>query len=462
MTVTTMSRRCFDHLQESVLFRQSSIDRDYEDLDAKELRRALRAYRHYVESNLQDLEADAVPPDGGRAVHVEGRRRALPTIELVKRSALYIDSLLVDDPLIRFTSSKPKDQDVMERAVGVRSKPRERADIAKAARFMKSLTSGVAGNLVHFLPVSFLHEAPRETPFTYSPTAWADALPGPIMQWLRERATVNPLRREGDSWTLYPQDPLVRCRAIGVHWAGDPTTSHLYTLFDTPHVAIDPDTGAFKAVQVFPDTPPSTEQFDAWVDQSINQASLRLVEALARELSVSVRTRSHFMTQSPFIMSLLTTAFDGQQDPAGNVFEMELPAIEGATLDDIMRVRANDGEAFASFRRFLSQQVERWSQIEDPDELQRAMHEAEVELGETALAEVKATLARIRKKLAGQGVAGLTSALAIAAQPGGPSMVAAMLSAGTFLGSAYASYQEYRQAAVHPAAFLLKVAKTSR
>lgn len=457
-----MSRRCFDHLQESVLFRQSSIDRDYEDLDAQELRRALRAYRHYVERNLQDLEADAVPPDGGRAVHVEGRRRALPTIELVKRSALYIDSLLVDDPLIRFTSSTPKDQDVMERAVGVRSKPRERADIAKAARFMKSLTSGVAGNLVHFLPVSFLHEAPRETPFTYSPTAWADALPGPVMNWLRERVTVSPLRKDGEHWALVPDDPLVPCRAIAVHWNREPGTIHLFNLFETKVLDVAPDTGAFKMVQVFPETPPSTEQFDAWVEQSINQSSLRLVEALARELSVSVRTRSHFMTQSPFIMSLLTTAFDGQQDPAGNVFEMELPAIEDATLDDIMRVRANDGEAFASFRRFLSRQVERWSQIEDPDELRRAMRGTEVQLSETALADVKDTLVRVKKKLAGQGLAALTSALVIAAQPGGPSLVAAMLSAGTFLGSAYASYQEYRQAAVHPAAFLLKVAKTSR
>lgn len=457
-----MSRRCFDHLQESVLFRQSSIDQDYADLDAKELRRALRAYRHYVETNLRDLEADAVPPDGGRAVHIEGRRRALPTVELVKRSALYIDSLLVDDPLIRFTSSKPKDQDVVERAVGVRSTPVVRADIATAARFMKSLTSGVAGNLVHFLPVSFLHEAPRETPFTYSPTAWADALPAPIMQWLRERATVNPLRRKGESWTLYPQDPLVPCRAIAVHWNREPGTIHFFNLFETKVLDVDADTGAFKMVQVFPDTPPDAEQFDAWVDQSINQASLRLVEALARELSVSVRTRSHFMTQSPFIMSLLTTAFDGRHDPAGHVFEMDLPAVEDATLDDIMRVRTNDGEAFACFRRFLSRHVERWSQIEDPDELRRVMREAEVELSETALADVKATLARSRKILAGQGVAALTSALAIGVQPGRTSLAAAVLGVGAFLGSAYASFQEYRQAAVHPAAFLLKVAKTSR
>ncbi|MGH2958588.1 MAG: hypothetical protein ACRDKE_03215 [Solirubrobacterales bacterium] len=224
----------------------------------------------------------------------------------------------------------------------------------------------------------------------------------------------------------------------------------------------DPETGAFKMVQVFPDTPPSAEQFDVWVDQSINQASFRLVQALARELTVSTRTRSHYMTQSSFIMSLLTAAFDGQHDPAGHVFEMDLPAVEDATLDDIMRVRTNDGEAFASFRRFISRQVERWTQIEDPDELRRAMHEAEIELGETALAEVKATLSRIKTKLAGQGVAALASALAISVQPGGPSLIAALLGAGTFLGTAYGSHQEYRQAAVHPAAFLLKVAKRSQ
>jgi len=442
-----------------VLFRQSSIDQDYADLDAKELRRALRAYRHYIEGTLQDIETDAVPPDGGRAVHVEGRRRALPDIEQVKRSALYIDSLVVDDPLIRFTRSRPRDQEVVERAVGVQSTPVARAEIAKAARYMKSLTSAVAGDLVHFLPLSFLHEAPRETPFTYAENRWADALPTSVMSWLRERVTVTPLRREGERWSLYPQDPLVPCRAIGVHWGHDPSTIHLYNLFDVKTLDVDPDTGAFKMVQVFPDTAPSAEQFEAWVDQSINQASFRLVEALARELTVSVRTRSHFMTYSPFIMSLLTTAFDGQEDPAGHVFQMDLPAIQDATLDDIMRVRTSDGASFESFRRFLTRQVEQWSTIENPDELRRAMRSAEVELNETALAEVKDTLQRVAARLAGFGVAALASALAIGVQPGGAPLLAALASAGLFFGS----YNEYRQAVVkHPAAFLLKVSKRSR
>jgi hypothetical protein len=110
-------------------------------------------------------------------------------------------------------------------------------------------------------------------------------------------------------------------------------------------------------------------------------------------------------------------------DTATQVLNLELPILEGVGIDDIMRIRIDDGEAFASFRREMERQFLALRLERDPDQLRTRLQNVVHEITVGQVEQARQKVAGLQKQFfihGAVGIAGLagtvvTSGLSLAA-----------------------------------------------
>ena len=188
----------------------------------------------------------------------------------------------------------------------------------------------------------------------------------------------------------------------------------------------------------------------------MNQAARRLFSEAYDKASFAAQHNLAFSTQSPLLFDALRRATDTQtsrQLHTANVYlNLDLPTLQEIDIERVMRVRRDDGEAFANFRFALDQKLAAIRVEENPHKAKAMASEAIRDLTETQLQDVRLKMRSVRESLK-LGIGGSFISLAAVVQTHGWSLLGAAASALPAANSALQYRKEVRR---HPAFFLWK------
>lgn len=458
-----MSRVALDFLEDSLLFRDGYLSDGFASVSADEVQRELDRYREHVTGSLEAVSAEVTGQESLLSAFFDTSGRGGPGIDSLKQTSLYFDSAVVDDPLFELSQRPSQFEEAPSKVLGYRQRGLDREKVAAAAQFMKELTPMVAPGFLKFSPISFDHEPADPPPILFSESLFAEGVPPELLSFFWDRADVHPLRKdEGGGWSYKQGDPLVPCRGIAVEFSGLDEL-YVFHLFASEVLSVHEETRLVKTAMTLPDEPPDPEEFGAWVTQSVNQTAHRVLRRVLSDITRASLTNSLVCTRSPLVAELLSYHDEGppgdlKADVARLSLDLELPIVEGASVADLMSVRADHGEALRGFRLALERQLKALRSIEDPEERRRRMEEVRHELEEVQLREVKREVRKVQRDLFGEGAAA-AGVLGVFLTFGGAAMAGLFPAALAMYKTARRYFEEVR---AHPAYFLWQIQKRGR
>jgi hypothetical protein len=460
-----MSRLLFDYLIDSVFFDHSRVLTDFRGLTDHELSAELESYRHYVLEHTEQISEEVTRPDEHIAAVFGPSVATSPGFDPVARlvqTAMYFDSAVLDDPLFRCTAPLPQHTNAI--AVQHGYPPRsgiDRPAVVSAVQQLRRLQPFVGADLLKFAPLSRSHEPPLEIPLFFSQTRFAERVPSELLGWIHERARVHSLVRTETGWGYRQEAPVVPSRGIVVDFEDHPGLTAAYHLsrVRAQEDPSEPDVLQFESW--LPDDPPEPEVFQAWVEQSINQTAGGIIAAVASELHNAASVNAMFITDSGFIAELLTRSLRRdqsiQEEIAALDLRFNLSFLENVSIEDLARMRNEEGEAFLTYRRFLAQELRQLRHLDDHSAVRRRLADLEHELQEIQIPQLNAAIRRIRTRfLIGAGIG--AASFATLAPSGGLSLGPMLLGGAQALQGA----TDYRHTVMgHPAYFLWRLQRTS-
>lgn len=395
-----MSKEYLRFVRKSPLFQEKQIRDNYRKFSDKQLLEELDLYRSFCLSNSVVDRGNKI---NNLSILIEGYNSFRPNIELLKQCALYIEEIVINDPMFEQTAPESEMSRATSKLLGMRERDGlKRAQIAESAKYIMQLKTAIAGNFVKFTPLSYLHESPEEIPIYFSENLFSDVLPKELLSFFHENAKISPLFKLENGWGVGNPKDLKPCRGIDIHF--DDNISMSFFLMQQQVTAIDEETGMVSFIQELPDEPPSDEMFNNWVFQSINRSAEGIYHRIFEELSIAQQYKSTYLTTSPFVAELLsknisTGKQDLKVDVANYVLDMNLPILDGVSLEKIMDIRVKDGEAFKNFRLELEQQLRNLRQITNSDELQMKIANVSHELAETQINKIDRKISDIKRRM---------------------------------------------------------------
>jgi hypothetical protein len=383
-----MSRQLFDFLTESIIFDENQIRNNYCRVERKRLTNELIAYRNHVQTHLDEIFEDATESKLSIVIDCHENRR--PSPELLKQLALYIDQVIIDDPV--FSVSEPPSGHtkamarLLETGCGYSS-----CDIAEAAEYMKSLTPAVVGGFVKFLPIGRCLKGSDEVPLLFSENHYASLLPLDIMKWFRSKAKVCKL---GDDLVIIHDDPLEPCCNIAILFEGLPETVEMSSFVQTEILSVDGN--KFSVVMRKGDPP---ENFDDWILDQANLAARNIFDRISTQTLYAWGLSSTFLTTSPFVCELLNLHIrpegDLESEIVNHTLKLDLPLLNTASLEDIMQARTEE-EAFDNFRTHLEKSL-RELRTADQASLKPRLQNLSYELAEVQIRDIERRIANFKR-----------------------------------------------------------------
>lgn len=448
----------YDFLADSLLFDESLIADKYSRVPENEISKELQRYREFCLTVALELEAEVQANDSNLKFFSGIKRISIP---LLKQSAFYVQQHVLYDPLFSLTHTPTEQSKAMNEFLGMRETPLDKGELAKTIRYLKVLTPMVAADYVKLLPTSYLLEPPKEVPFTHSENRFRERIPESLHDFMHGHAIVESGQQvEGGGIAFDGRFEIGRL--IGVRFKDhDFLDSFGYALTQQEVIKLDRETGYVEFGWTLPDSPPDKAMFDAWVEQSVNQAAGGVYQRVLLENVLSVKFGAFYLTNSPFIFELLEQMVPVQDtikaNTANAVLNLNLPFLEDVDVDALMRVRTQDGEAFENFRLELDRHLRELREVNDPDTLRIRTENVVHELAEVQVHRIGQTLSSLRKKFFAE-VSLVAASLCGTVQSGGLTLPVALI-AGF---QAYKSFMEYqKEKRVNPAFFLWRVLKDS-
>ncbi len=455
-----MSRIIYDFLLDSCLFNKENVLNNYNSLTEDTLLRELSRYRRYILDNLDAINKELTQDLSSLGAYFDTSSFIKPSIETLKQTALYYDRTTLDDPLFAFTKPESDASKSMAKFAGFNSESSlDRVKLSKAINFMIQTQPMVNIDFLKYAPISLIHETPQEIPLTYSKTLYAERIPEELIGWFHEKVKVLPLR-QNDNGVLFtkPDDTLEPCRKIVIQFSNHsrPMIYHLTAMKATPHPD-KPD--VFETVQWIPEDAPDQQYFDVWVTQSINQTAGSIYDHVVSDMSFARDTGSMLITNSEFISELLSLHLGKErnidEDLSRLAFNLDLPFLDNISVENLMSLRQNEGDAFYAFRHNLQRHLRDLRHEKDIGILAKKMEDVKHELAEVQVREIESKIKKIKKELFGSFIVGVASLATVI--PSSGFSLASLIWAGA---NAYKKGIEYyHEAKEHPAYFLWCIKK---
>ena len=445
----TMGTILYDFLRDSVLFNEERLSDRFAGLTDAQLRRELAQYRTFCLANIDTLTGE-IPSSRPNSVVFSGSRR--PSVQQLKRTGLYVERHVIDDPLFPFTREAGEIGRTAARHLGYAEAALNRRELCEALQFLLDVTPMVAADYVKFLPVSQIYEPPPESHLTYSENYFSDALPREVMEFIRHRTRVRSMEPANTGWRVL--GGVSPCRGLFIDFIGDSwDQGHVYHLHDAkPHI-VDEASRLVRFELSLPETPPDAGRFQAWLFQSMNQAARDAHNGVVAEFAMARRCGATYLARCQFTFDLLAMlgghAASIPARTTASLMELELPFLRGVSAEDLMRIRS-DREAFDSLRDAWERGFSELRLEDDPERRRLKTENFVRELTELNVREAGREVARLRKTLmlgAGIAVAGVVGALF------GPEASLLTTAAAVFQG--LKTHNDYRKATTSNPAFLL-------
>lgn len=319
----------------------------------------------------------------------------------------------------------------------------------------------VAAGLAAFFPLSYFEERPEALPLYHSSAQFDELLPSEVATFYRAAARVRALVKDADGG-MAEVDSLDPCRQISVSF-GEERPVRVYKLFAPKGLSADEETRVVRFRMAFPDEPPSAEEFDAWVRQSVNQAARHHLDGLSMDIAMASACNATYLTGSAFAAEVLDLKGTGNgtrsitETTAKTMLDLRLPFFDRVSIADIVTARA-DEDAFNLFRRELEKQCRELRLETDPERRKTKLENAIHELTEVQRTKVDQAVKRLKKRLAADAVVA-AGGLAATIATSGASLLATLIAGA----SAYRTVLDAEKSIKEcPAYFLWKVSPRMR
>lgn len=190
-----MSTKCISFLMNSFLYLSDVVENHYSAYQDKEIVSELQNYREYVLKNVEDIQSEIKHTHDKLNINIESFN-TLPTEELYKQLVLYMDQVVIPDPLFELTEERNPMTDTVGEYMGLqKASAISREKLIDAINYIKCISPLIEANFVVMLPISLIHEAPKEIGINYSPTAFSDVIPSHILDYYRSIVKVYNLEK---------------------------------------------------------------------------------------------------------------------------------------------------------------------------------------------------------------------------------------------------------------------------
>lgn len=414
----------FDFLNDSVLFDEGRAARQFSDLDDKRLVTELVRYRDHVLSHLGAIGDESIADDG--ALSVLGNADLSDVAELTK-AAFYFDTVILTDPLFCLT---PPPEDVAAQAAamsGVQTPWQlDRAGVAAAVTLMRSLRFAVATGYVRFTPDTRGHVS-RVIPVLASDNLFTSLLPQEIRGLYYDVVKVDGISRAGVTNGFSFERLSPETSEISVRFSEDVGRSGRMWGYRYMETASMPSDESGKILRYMRQVP-AGEGLSRWVVQSVNRAAADHFSELEDRMAQAMSLKSGFLVDNAFEQRVLAGRRKEDISTFGGdcIVDLDVPVLPGIPLDDILRVRADDGLAFANFRSTLQGKLRALRTEQDPVKTRAGVEDAVHELGEIQRIHIARNMESLRKKALFDVALGVAS---LAAAPAAPWTLAGALAA---------------------------------
>ena len=265
---------------------------------------------------------------------------------------------------------------------------------------------------VKFVPVSILHEAPKEVPIRFDESGFRNSLPENIMDFLRKKIDVR---------NISPEDGILRVETDSHLRRG----TRLYISFpecDDRHGEVvcyqkmerAPGWAAFNInsndipVRIYIPDDITDIEFNAWLEQSKNSASLQFFKETVKEYAFADSLKSMYLTRSNLRSELLSMSYDEEGNHRGHSLnadivnlsiKLALPVFQDATLERIIDIRTQYGKSFKNFRVELGDRLKDIRKIEDETKLSASLEEMAYSIREVQVNDIDNEIRKLKKSL---------------------------------------------------------------
>ena len=375
----------YNFLTESFLFNDTGIQDGFKDYSDKQIKSELDKYRNYILSNMDSIRNEIILDKRMIKVTIESFDNR-PSEEYLKQLVLYIDCVLIADPLFELTENKSDASEVISEYMGMKKhKGIDRAALSEALKYMKNSTPLIVCDFIKFIPTSLIHEAPKDIPIVYDGNGFRESLPEHLMNLIKHKLEVRNIRRGDDGLIITANEPLKKGTMLYLYFPDVENNSGEIVSFQRMNLVDDIDAdGHFKAAFYIPESITDYE-FDVWLEQSRNRASMQLFEDTVKEYSFAGGFNSMYLTGSELKAQILSTVYGNspRADIANLAMKIKLPIVEEADLITILNIRDNYGESFKNFRVNLGNELVKLRGIDDNSMLKKRLDEISYQIYET-------------------------------------------------------------------------------
>ncbi|WP_418139826.1 hypothetical protein AB9R84_06355 [Oceanimonas smirnovii] len=381
-------------------------------------------------------------------------------ISRLKQSSLYLEEAVVIDPIFKLTDFRSSYTENLNCFMGLASIPMvNRQELAEAAIRLIELRPLVAGGFVKIYPVTFELERGEGVSFIYSEVGFEDCLPKLVLDKYKLNSVVRSVRVE-DGRMLVMRD-LYPCRNISVHFQGMESGFVMGYMLNPTKVKPTDKKNVYRFIQEMKSTPPSYENFAAWVNQSVNQTARNHFNELRNRVALCNYFGCMFSTEHYFESELLNMNVgisDIKSNTLNCTMQMDVPFLENVSSSDLMSIRNNDGEAFNAFRAELEKGLRDARSEKDPERVRTIIENTQHELFEVQMSQIAPQVKNIKKMhLAEAAIA--TAGIGFSVATGGASLLATLISGI----SACKSWSDYRSKVLsNPCHFIWKVKQKAK
>ena len=449
-----MSKKCFDFLCNSFLGDKESLSSCFSRYKDGEIKNELKKYRQYVLTNIEEIYGEIKNDENSLNISLDSSEQ-LPTEDVYRQLLLYMDQVIVPDPLFRFTEEHPQITKTSAYLLGLTPFDGiNKEELCNAIKYIFDIETLIINEIVVMVPVSLIHEQPQKIPILYSPSAFADVIPETILKYYRSIARVYNLVPDDGKLKVITQKPLEVGTRIMVEFTDDDICGK--SVFQYYHIKNDE-----KNMIFIPADSITNKEFNVWVNQSINQASNSHFNDVYKELILSAKCGCMYLTRSNIISNVLKKTITKPSKPAelaSVALSLDLPITNNIPIEDLISIRQNYGQAFHNFRRELNSKLLNLDVNADKDELKRQVDNISYEMSTIQVQEVEKEYRKIARALKIDAL-GITGSLIANFTTGG---ITALGAAATFVKGIFDANKYYTDVHEHNGFFLWKLKKRSQ
>ena len=454
-----MSKKCFDYLSNSLLGNKMALENGFSQYNDEELRMELNKYREYILSNINEIHDEIQNDDKNNLSICIESFQDLPDEETYKQLLLYMDKVIIPDPIFKLTETPSELTKASSHFLGLTyANGINRKDLCDAINYVFNIEQLICSQIIIMVPVSLIHEQPEVTPILYSPTSFSDIIPKELLEYYRSIAKVYNLVPSECGLKVISEKTLEVGTRILVEFIDEDCCGKAF--FQYCNAKANEKNGD-ASISVVPADVITENEFKFWVNQSINQASNSHFNDVYQELVLSAICGCMYLTRSNIVSNVLRKVIVKPSKTAGLVtlaLSLELPITSNIPMKDLISIRQNYGQAFHNFRTSLNSKLINLNLNADSADIKHQLDSISYEMNMLQVQEVEKEYRKITRTLKIDAL-GFTGSLIASFINGGLTAVGA---AATFAKGIIDANKYYTDVHEHNGYFLWKLNKRSQ